>query len=359
MIARPLVMRCGAFGDIVLLTALIRQLHARFGQPVDIIASGPWTKPLLEGQPGVGDIFLVRHRRLPAFLVPEQRQLMRWLRERGPGPAWFCDLKVGTELLAQGGLTADYLIDSRAHPWLRGEHFVDRWIRLGGLTPAAFQGKIPETSSRVPSVAVIEIDEAKRAALDPWLEARGLKGRPYIVIQIGSRRTFRRWMPRKPKPSDKYWPEERWVEVIQALRAQYSGHAILLLGSPKEHELNERIKQKANAEDVHNVADNLPIPALLPLLERAAGMVSVDTGPSHAAAALGCPTVALFGDANPDLYRPGGPETPAVVLMGRSPDPKRHGQYDIAGISVAAVMDAWNQLEPVRRGRLGEHRRAS
>ena len=54
-LARPLLVRFAAFGDAVLLTPLIRQLHARFGSPVDLLSSGPWTQPLLQGQPGVGE----------------------------------------------------------------------------------------------------------------------------------------------------------------------------------------------------------------------------------------------------------------------------------------------------------------
>src|SRR6185503_14538097 len=60
---RPLVLRCGAFGDIVLLTVLLRQLHLRFGKPVDVISSGPWTPPLLEGESAVGRLFMIRSRR--------------------------------------------------------------------------------------------------------------------------------------------------------------------------------------------------------------------------------------------------------------------------------------------------------
>jgi heptosyltransferase-2/heptosyltransferase-3 len=337
-------MRCGAFGDIVLLTALIRQLHARFGQLVDVIASGPWTLPLLEGQVGVGEIRFARFRRLPRFLVPEQRELARWIASRGPGPAWFCDVKAGIDVLYAGGLTPDHIVDSRRIPFVRGEHFVDRWIRLANLTPPALEGQLPEATVRVPSTSFIDIDADKRIKLDSWLAARSLGDRPMIVLQIGSRRTLRRWMPRKKKSSDKYWPEERWVEVIHAVRERHPDHAILLLGAMKEFAMNERIKAAASTADVHNVADDLPIPTLLPLLERARGMISVDTGPAHAAAALGCPTVALFGDANPDLYRPGGPHTPAIALLGRSEDLGREGQLDIAGISVANVMDAWERL---------------
>ena len=49
----PLVMRCGAFGDMVLLTVLLTQLRERFGQAVDVIASGPWCEPLLGAHPAV------------------------------------------------------------------------------------------------------------------------------------------------------------------------------------------------------------------------------------------------------------------------------------------------------------------
>jgi heptosyltransferase-2/heptosyltransferase-3 len=134
----------------------------------------------------------------------------------------------------------------------------------------------------------------------------------------------------------KYWPEERWAQVIRALREERPHHAILLLGVPAEFELNTAIARRANVADVHNVADDLPIDVLLPLLERASSLVSVDTGPAHAAAALGCPTVALFGTSDPQLYRPGGVTTPAVVVTGEI-----DGQRTMMGIQPAAVIAAW------------------
>ena len=47
-----------------------------------------------------------------------------------------------------------------------------------------------------------------------------------------------------------------------------------------------------------NAADDLPIPRLVALLARAAGLITVDSGPAHAAAAVGCPLVVLFGKAS-------------------------------------------------------------
>jgi heptosyltransferase-2/heptosyltransferase-3 len=336
---RPLVMRCGAFGDMVLLTAMIRQLQLRFGTPVDLISSGPWTVPLLAGQPGVGEIFIIKSRKTPFWLTPRQRALAKWLRARGAGPTWFCDPgPVGRDLLRRGNIPDAYVCEDAALPHIPGEHFVDRWIRFADTTPAAFAGKLPTAATRVPSAAGLEVSDAWRAKLDAWLARRGLTGRELILMQAGNKRTMRRGSRRRVT-NTKYWPEERWAQVIRALREEQPHHAILLLGVPAELELNADIARAANVADVHNVADDLPIDVLLPLLERASSMVSVDTGPAHAAAALGCPTVALFGTSDPQLYRPGGVATPAIVVTGEI-----DGQRTIMGIQPEAVIAAWRAV---------------
>ena len=332
-------MRCGAFGDMVLLTALIRQLHLRFGQPVDLVSSGAWTMPLLAGQPGVGEIFIIRSRKTPYWLTPRHWALVKWLRARGAGPTWFCDPgPIGRRLLTRGGIPDAYVCEDAALPQIPGEHFVDRWIRFAQTTPAAYEGKLPLAPSRVPSAAALEISATSRATLDPWLARRGLVGRELLLIQAGNKRTMRRGA-RQRVANKKYWPEDRWATVIRALREQRPHHAILLLGVPAESELNADIARLAGIGDVHTVADDLPVNVLLPLLERGSSMVSVDTGPAHAAAALGCPTVALFATSDPQLYRPGGVTTPAIALTGEI-----DGQRSIMGIDAAAVIAAWRRL---------------
>jgi heptosyltransferase-2/heptosyltransferase-3 len=334
----PLVMRFGAFGDMVLLTVLLRQLQARFGKPVDVISSGPWTKPLLEGQSCVGRLFVIRSRRAPYWVSPDQRQLVGWLRERGAGPTWFCDIRLGKDLLHRAGIPEGYICDSRSFVWLPGESFADRYIRLGNEDPAAFAGRLPPPFQGLARAARIELTDAARGEADLWLVRRGLQGRPFVVIHPGSRHIARRWL-RSRAGADKYWPEARWGQVIRAVRDLRPDRAILLSGTPAEYSLNQDIVSAAGLPDVHNVADDLPIPTLLPLLERADSMISVDTGPAHAAAALGCPTVALFGTANAALFRPGGATTAAVALTGIV-----CGQQNILGITVDAVIAAWREL---------------
>ena len=335
----PLVMRFGAFGDMVLLTVLLRHLYERFRKPVDVISSGPWTRPLLEGQPWVGRLVIVRSRRIPYWLSLDQRRLVAWLRERGAGPTWFCDTRPGKDLLLRGGIPDDFICDLRSLVRKPGETYADRYLRLGDDSPAALVGRLPPPRPATSRAAQIVLTAAARAAADEWLARRGLAGRPLVVVHPGSRHVARRRWLRSRAGASKYWPESRWGAVIHAVRRRLPDHAILLSGTPAEHRFNEDIRVRARVDDVHNVAKNLPIRTLLPLLERAHSVISVDTGPAHAAAALGCPTVALFGLAHPVLYRPGGATTPAVALSGEV-----DGARNILGITVDAVIKAWLEL---------------
>ena len=334
----PLVMRFGAFGDMVLLTILLRHLYERFGKKVDVISSGPWTAPLLEGQRWLGRLFVVRSRRTPYWMSLDQQRLVSWMRDRGAGPTWFCDMHLGKDLLHRGGIPDEYICDSRSFKWRPDEGFADRYIRMGNESPAAFAGRLPPARPASSRAADLLVTDAARTEADEWLARRGLAGRPYIVVHPGSRHIARRTL-RSRVGAEKYWPEDRWAQVIQSLRDLRPDHALLLTGTRAEWKFNAAIADCSKATDVHNVADELPVRTLLPLLERAHSMISVDTGPAHAAAALGTPTVALFGPANSTLFRPGGATTHAVAVTGIV-----NGAQNILGITPGSVIAAWSEL---------------
>jgi heptosyltransferase-3 len=345
---RPLIWRCGALGDMVLLTPLIRALNRRFGVPVDLVSSGPWTRPLLEGQPGLGEIFLIQSRKTPYWLSLSQRKLVRQLRARERGPVWFCDLPpAGRDLLRRAGIPDELVCEHSPAQWVPGEHIVDRWIRFAQLSPPALANATPPAANGgahdMPRAAYLEIKPQMRAELEPWLARRGLSGRPLILFQAGNKRTMRRGS-RQRVSNTKYWPEKNWADVIRAVRAERPDHALLLLGVPTEYELNNEIAQLAGVSDIHNVANDLPIQILLPLLEKADSMISVDTGPAHVAATLGCPTVTLFGVHDPMLCRPGGVTTPAITLTGQV-----DGKPSMLGIQPSEVVQAWKTLQSARR----------
>ena len=338
---RPLVMRCGAFGDMVLLTPLLRELAARFGEPVDVVSSGGWTRPLLEGQPGVGELYLVKSRRRPYLISPDQWRLVRALRRRGAGPTWFLDPGgIGKRLLTRAGIGAEWIVDGETLPRLPGEHYLERFWRIAAVMPRALTAPPPPLPAHAVAGSVLEVAGASRREAGEWLAGLGLAGRRLLLVQAGNKRTMRRG-DRRRASNTKYWPEERWGAVLDAMAARCPEHAILLLGVPSEHAMNEEIRRHARAAATVNVAAELPVPRLIALLERADAMVSVDTGPAHAAAAVGLPLVVLFGAADPALYRPRGAPQAATVCVGTVPP------GPLEGLAAADVIAAFATL-PLR-----------
>jgi heptosyltransferase-2/heptosyltransferase-3 len=368
---------------MVLVTALIRDLAARFGCDVDVLTSGPWSEPLLRGQPGVGEILTVRSRKTPYWLSSDQQRAVSRLRARGVGPTWYCDGNDSARpMLTRAGIGEEFIVDAKDHPLLPGEHVTQQWRRLAKILPAAASAaagaaasataslsmslpenlpvSVPEgVSASVPVGILVGVPEgvqglnveaeaggcrldvsaAGRTDLDAFLRARRLQSAPLIAIQIGNKRTMRRGLKRLA-PNSKHWPNERWAAVLRHVRASNPTHTIVLLGTGPEAMLNQEIIALAGIDRIYNLADDLPVPRLVALLAHVQGLITVDSGPAHAAAAVGCPLVVLFGKASVALYRPWGKAGADVkVLEGRV-----GGEPDMLGIEVRDVAAAWDGL---------------
>lgn len=337
MNARPLVVRFGALGDMVILTVAIRHLHERLGQPVDIIAAADWTQELLGGQPGVGEIRAIGSRKRPYWLSASQQRLVRWLRERGPGPTWLFDHdnRRICSLLHRAGWTPEYWCHHEDIQGLTGSHFCDRWLRFAYRNPPILGGQdLPVRG--MDAHGELTVTPPQRAQVEQWLQERGWS-RQLILVQVGNKRTMRRGFQRR-RSNLKYWPEENWAAVLRGLRELHPAHEILLLGVPQESPLNERILGLANVPRAHNVVHELSIPKLIGLSELATGMISVDTGPAHVAAAVGCTVVTLFGTTEPFMYAPRGRHAQVTCLVG-----EREGVRSMLYIEPSSVLAAWRQ----------------
>ncbi len=349
---------------MVLLTVLIRDLAARFRRDVDVVTSGPWSEPLLRGQPGVGEILSVRSRKTPYWLSLDQQRVVRRLRARGAGPTWFCDgNQAAKPMLSRAGIGAEFIVDVRDHGLLPGEHATEQWHRLakldpealrrprGGASPSAWPSPLqspapspPQPPRQSPASGpeagcYLAVSGAQQAEFDAWFRLRAPAAPPFVAVQMGNKRTMRRGL-RRLAVNSKYWPNERWVQVLRHVHARHPGHALVLLGTGPEYALNQEVLELARLPRVYNVADDLPIPRLLALLARADALVTVDSGPAHAAAAVGCPQIVLFGKALPSLYTPRGVTAADVTVLTGQVD----GAPDMLGIDASAVIAAWDAL---------------
>ena len=97
--------------------------------------------------------------------------------------------------------------------------------------------------------------------------------------------------------ASKHWPEPYWRELARL--AVDAGYQICLpWGDMREQ---ERALRLADGIEHASVLEKLSLTALLARLQQCAGVVAVDTGLGHLAAALGLPTVSLYGATNPAL----------------------------------------------------------
>ena len=98
--------------------------------------------------------------------------------------------------------------------------------------------------------------------------------------------------PRTGWPS-RNWPPERYAELADRL-AQREGCRIVLSGGGRERAALEEVAGYMRTRPVL-AAGSLTFRQLAALIDRAALLVSGDTGPMHVAGAVGTPFLALFG----------------------------------------------------------------
>lgn len=124
--------------------------------------------------------------------------------------------------------------------------------------------------------------EVAEARVEQLLAEHGLAGERFIHVHPTSRWFF------------KCWPMEKVASLISALAGQ--GHRLVLTAAPDAKELNliEEITGQLE-QPVVNLAGQLSLKELAALTRRAKLFIGVDSAPMHIAAAMGTPTVAIFG----------------------------------------------------------------
>lgn len=94
----------------------------------------------------------------------------------------------------------------------------------------------------------------------------------------------------------KQWPEDQWIALVR--HATHEGWNVLLpFAHPEEQQRAERIVGQAQGG---TVLPALSLKEMIQLIHQVTGVVSVDTGLGHLAAALEKPVVGIYGATTPD-----------------------------------------------------------
>lgn len=158
--------------------------------------------------------------------------------------------------------------------------------------------------------ARLGVTGAARAAVATWLGGRGIEPAHVVVLQPGAGSVA------------KAWPGF----AALASRLGQGGVPVVALAGPADGPAVEALVA-AGALDEDRLARDWPLPRVAALLSLARAAVGNDSGPTHLAAAVGCPTVALFGPTDPATWAPLGRHV-RVVAGRRGAAPWRDVDVD-------------------------------
>lgn len=101
----------------------------------------------------------------------------------------------------------------------------------------------------------------------------------------------------------KIWPLRKWHALLRWLRAHFSHPVLAVLGPADGH-----LKPFANELRKLGVTiiEDVPLERLAAFLAESALYIGNDSGVSHLAAAMGTPTIVIFGPTRPEIWAPRG-----------------------------------------------------
>ncbi len=136
----------------------------------------------------------------------------------------------------------------------------------------------------------LALTEDEHSHADKLLTDAGIDpGEPFIAVMPGAR-----W-------ETKRWPPARFSQLIDRLHAD--GHRCILLGAPDETDLCRAIAESCTASPP-SLAGKTSLRQLTAVLDRAAVVLTHDSGPMHIADAVDTPLVAICGPTNPSRTGP-------------------------------------------------------
>lgn len=147
-------------------------------------------------------------------------------------------------------------------------------------------------------LTAFKVSPAHEAQLDSELER---DGRPLVVLNPNA----------GDLAPERRWPAERFAALASRLIRE-DGVRVAITGAKSERDITASVLCAAGPLPTGRLLDlggALSIGALNALFQRAALVVSNDSGPMHLAAAQGAPTLGLFGPETPVMYAPLGPRT--------------------------------------------------
>ncbi len=238
-------------------------------------------------------------------------------------------VRAGLAVQARGALLTHRTAPARA---LEDRHQANDYLQMLRDT-LGIEGSIGDT--------VLEVGDKRQAMMREWLAGR--RRRPDLpLVALAAAAAY--------GPA-KEWPAERYAALVDRLAERCE---CVLVGAPEERGRCEVIAAASRPGAVV-AAGATDVGDLVALLSLCAAFAGNDSGAMHVAAALGIPTVGIFGSTRPERTGPLGPRV-RILHHKISCSPCldrtcRFGHYEcLKAISVAEVAEALADLGMIAGG---------
>ena len=306
MIDSPILIRLGAMGDMIMLLPALKYLHAKYGQKPTLICKGSWNHLLFDRMPFIKRVVPVARTKVPAAMWGHRR---RWSSFRSL-PVEHAAVYVGAkpdrylrQLLTWIGIRDQQVcwVTSLQRQYQEHDsHFYGRLCQLNAPALDAWPSPpLPAKLTNEISPLPEEIQQGAR-----WIRRRGLLQKKVVLVQIGNKKTMRLAWSYRRRSNVKHWPTEYWQATLDRLAELHPDVVFVLTGTSHERRLLDEVKRGCKSSSILNSAGDLPLSLLIGVMHHAHSMISVDTGPAHLAAAVGCPLTVLFTATNSYAFGP-------------------------------------------------------
>ena len=293
-----LVVRLRSIGDTVLATPALVALR-RFlpDARIDVLLED-WVAPVLEDFDAVDNVLTVtRKSKKSRFEVARELRRNRY--------------DVAFNL--HGGTTATFFVRASGAPHRVGfSHYSYKFLYNHVLSSGADYWQREFTHSAEQQLALLGfvgvpvadkpksrlvVSEKRAEEMDLFLHVEGLDEKRIALIHPAA--AF----------DTKQWASEKFAEVIDYLAAR--NIFSVLVATPPEEKVIDEIRKKTSTAFRSFTA--LTLPEIAALAARAGVFVGNDSGIAHIAAAVGTPSVVVFGSSNINHWRPWTDAPNAIV----------------------------------------------
>lgn len=295
-IKRVVVRGTNWVGDSVMTVPALRALRRVLPDAHITLAIRPSAKGIFSEADFIDDV-LVYDRRNAFSVISQVRE---WRRRRFDLAVLFQNAFEAALIpfLAGVPLRLGYATESRqallTHPlplpdWRASKHEVFYYLYLVTALEQLLTGAntVCETD---PDIS-LSISESRKAEAAELLRSFGVNTEKSVVAIC----------PGSINSRAKRWPAERYAELSDRLMDEQ--RQVVIIGSRDEIDVTNEVTNRMRNRPVV-LTGKTSLDQITAVLSHVDLVVTNDTGPAHIAAALGCPTIVIFGPTNPLTTRP-------------------------------------------------------